>query len=169
MSTDTQAPPTRVAAPEAEFGAENEHLLIRLAGGRYGIAAVDVAEVVRVPAVAGLPAAPPWLLGIANWRGHVVPVIDLRPVLAVAVAPLPSSARLVVLAVGDLEVGVLAEAVTGLLGLPLENAALPETVGAAAAAVVVGLADGGPAGPIGVVATAAVVRLASSLPGRRAV
>jgi hypothetical protein len=72
-----------------------------------------------------------------------------------------------VLAVGEVEIGILAEAVTGLLALADHSAPLPVSIGAGAAELVQGLADGGPAGPIGVLETAAVVGLAGRLPGRR--
>jgi purine-binding chemotaxis protein CheW len=141
-----------------------DHVVVRLGSGRYGVRALDVAEVVPVPRITRLPGGPTWVSGVANWRGHVLPVIDLRPVLGVEVLAMPSSARLVVLAVDDLEVGVLAEAVSGLIAVPSPCApALSVSVPPAAAHLLVGLADGGPAGPVAVVSTEAVLGLRSLL------
>ncbi len=42
------------------------------------IAAMDqVAEVVGVPALARIPGVKPWVLGLANLRGRLIPVMDL--------------------------------------------------------------------------------------------
>ena len=71
-------------------------MLLRLGSSRYAVAMADVAEVAAVPGVTRVPGSPPWLPGVANWRGRMLPVLDLRPLLATPTVPLASSARLVV-------------------------------------------------------------------------
>ncbi|MDA8436500.1 MAG: chemotaxis protein CheW [Actinomycetales bacterium] len=138
-----------------------DHVVVRLGGGRYGVCAQDVAEVIRMPRLTRVPGTPTWVCGVANWRGHVLPLIDLRPLLQVAAVPLPSSARVVVLAVDDLEVGLVAEAVAGLVDVPDRLDATPVTLAGDAADLVAGLADGGPGGPVAVLRTDAVLGLRS--------
>lgn len=170
MSTDLAAPADAVAAstvPEDAAAPGVDHVTMRLGGGRYGVCAPDVAEVVHVPVVTRLPDSPPWLRGIGNWRGHVLPLVDLRSLLGLAMTPLPSSARVVVVTVDGLEVGLLAEAVSGLAPIAEDCAPPPVAAGSEAAALLRGLADGGAAGPIGVVDTAAVLALAERLPRSR--
>ncbi len=135
-----------------------DHVVVRLAGGRYCLRATDVAEVVPVPVLTRLPGAPRWIRGVANWRGHVLPVVDLRPVLQVGEPALPSSARVVVLSVADVEVGLLAEAVDGLLEVPAEVPLPPPTV--PTAALVTGVHDAGPRGLVAVLGTAEILALA---------
>jgi purine-binding chemotaxis protein CheW len=50
-------------------------------GQLYALAAVEVAEVIRLPPVARVPQAPKGLLGLANLRGTVLPVASLRGLL----------------------------------------------------------------------------------------
>lgn len=38
----------------------------------------QVVEVLSVPSVTSIPGAQPWLLGLANVRGNLLPVVDLR-------------------------------------------------------------------------------------------
>jgi purine-binding chemotaxis protein CheW len=147
-----------VAEPEASGV---DHVVVRLGGGRYGVCAEDVAEVIRMPHLTRVPGTPTWVCGVANWRGHVLPLVDLRPLLQVAVVPLPSSARVVVVAVDDVEVGLVAEAVAGLVAVPDRLDATPVTLTGTAADLVAGLTDGGPAGPVAVLRTAAVLGLRS--------
>jgi purine-binding chemotaxis protein CheW len=144
-----------------------DHVVVRLGGGRYGLAARDVAEVVPVPRVTRLPGSPVWLRGLANWRGHVLPVIDVRPLLDLPVTPLPTSARLVVVAVDDVEVGVVAEQVSGLVPVPDPCPPAPAGLTGGSADLVRGLADPGPAGPVAVLGTRQLLALGSGSGTRR--
>ncbi|MFI5295995.1 MAG: chemotaxis protein CheW [Thermodesulfovibrionales bacterium] len=44
----------------------------------YGVGIGFVQEIVRVPEVTEVPDAPPFLEGVINLRGKVIPIIDLR-------------------------------------------------------------------------------------------
>ncbi len=44
----------------------------------YGVGIGSVQEIVRVPDITEVPDAPPFLEGVINLRGKVIPVIDLR-------------------------------------------------------------------------------------------
>jgi len=59
-------------------------LTLRVNERRYALRAEDVAEIVRVPAMARVPQSPRALLGIANLRGSVLPVVSLRALLGLA-------------------------------------------------------------------------------------
>ncbi|MDQ2642062.1 MAG: chemotaxis protein CheW [Pseudomonadota bacterium] len=68
-------------------------------GQLYALPAGEVAEVIRMPALARVPQGPAALLGIANLRGSVLPVASARMLLgAPAIADVPHSA--IVLDVG---------------------------------------------------------------------
>jgi purine-binding chemotaxis protein CheW len=99
------------------------------------------------------------VIGVANWRGHVLPLVDLRPLLGLTVGSLPSSARVVVVSVDDVEVGLVAEAVTGLVAVPGDCPPAPLTLLGDAADLLVGLAESGPGGPVAILATHAVLAL----------
>jgi purine-binding chemotaxis protein CheW len=47
----------------------------------YALGAEEVAEVIRMPALARVPQAPPSLLGLGNLRGRVAPIASLRALL----------------------------------------------------------------------------------------
>jgi purine-binding chemotaxis protein CheW len=141
-----------------------DHVVLRMGPGRYAVAAPDVTEVIPLPTLTRVPGTPSWVCGVANWRGHVVPVIDLRPVLGVPAGPLPSSARVVVVSRDDVEVGLVAEAVEGLVSVPDDCDVPPLTLSAGAADLVVGLvAPGSLTGPVAVLSTRAVLALRSRL------
>lgn len=56
-------------------------LTVSVAGERLAIPANDVAEVIRHPAVTRLPLSPPGLMGVANLRGTVIPIVSLAALL----------------------------------------------------------------------------------------
>lgn len=70
------------------------YLAFRAAGRRYALPAQIVSEVVAVPAAARLPLGPDCLLGLANLRGLVVPVVSLAVLLG---RPAAHSQRAIVL------------------------------------------------------------------------
>jgi purine-binding chemotaxis protein CheW len=145
-----------------------DHVVVRLGSGRYGVCAPDVAEVIPLPRLTRVPNTSAWLCGVGNWRGHVLPVVDLRPLLGLPMTPLPSSARVVVVSVDDVEVGIIAEAVAGLIEVPESCDAPPVTLTGTAADLVVGLADGGVGGPVAVLATSGLLGLRGRAAGSRA-
>ena len=58
--------------------AATDALLFELAGSRYAVPAMHVAEVVRAVQIEVLPRAPWVVSGLINLRGEIVPVIDVR-------------------------------------------------------------------------------------------
>lgn len=134
------------------------HVVVRLGGGRFALAMDAVAEVGRAPHVTRVPGTPAWVEGVANWRGRILGVLDLRSLLGLPEGD-AAHGRLVVLARGGSAVGLLAERVDGVLDVDpaaLEPALL--TLGAEAGALLEGqLTDDN--GPVGVLDAAAVFAL----------
>jgi len=154
--TDAAVVPT--AAP-----VENESVVIRLGDGRFAAELDAVAEVGRVPSVTRIPGSPAWLAGVANWRGRLLPVLDLRSLLGAPQTRLGNAARLVVLSVEGISAGIVVDAVegTGVLDAAIEEfpAALADR-GSFLLAGQVPSVDG----PVAVLDTHAVLRLREQLP-----
>lgn len=145
-------------------------VVLRLGGSRFVVDMADVAEVAGLPSVTRLPGAPAWLTGVANWRGRLLPLLDLRSLLGATPGPLPSSARLVVVAGGmhgELTAGLVAEAVPGVYDGALDVLSLPPaTLPAEASRLVSGqVADR--LGPIAVLDVAALLCLSERVDRRR--
>src|SRR3989338_3148021 len=54
-------------------------IVFRLEGQRYALDLSQVERVVSMVAVSPLPQTPAVVVGVINYRGSVVPVLDLRP------------------------------------------------------------------------------------------
>src|SRR5271168_4206513 len=73
-------------------------LTFRISGRPYALPAEDVAEVILMPRVARLPHSPKSLMGLANLRGTVIPLIDPRAMLGQQAFTPGNTARAIVLA-----------------------------------------------------------------------
>lgn len=159
--TDVLPEPDRTAVPDSDA------IVVRLGAGRFAVALPAVAEVGNVPPVTRVPGVPAWLAGVANWRGRILPVLDLRTLLGGDVAPYGGRARLVVLATESANVGLLVDAVEGTTSTAEEVAPFPAGVSGAAETLVSGQLPRDE-GPVAVLDVAAVMRLREGLPqGRR--
>lgn len=96
-----------------EEGRGEEILQFRLDTGTYGMPAHFVSEIQVLESYTPLPATPSFVLGLVNIRGRLLTVLDLRPLLGIARRPPESNAFLVVINVNGVEVGLLADMVTG--------------------------------------------------------
>lgn len=158
--TDVAVLPT---APTSESERDDEAVVVRLGDGRFAAALDAVAEVGRVPAVTRIPGAPGWLAGVANWRGRLLPVLDLRRLLGAPAEPLGGAARLVVLSLDGISVGIVVDAVegTGVLDAAVEE--FPAALADRGSFLLAGQVPA-PDGPIAILDTQAILRLREQLP-----
>jgi purine-binding chemotaxis protein CheW len=154
------------ALPAADAAPATTAILARLGAGRFAIDLAHVAEVGNVPPLTRVPGTPAWVAGVANWRGRILPALDLRTLLGAPDAPLPPSGRLVVLHVDTVTVGVLVDAVDGTTDIGAEIAAFPAALTGAAADLLIGQLPR-EEGPVAVLDAGAVIRLRGSLPQAR--
>ena len=61
-----------------QAGHENQFVTFSVAGEMFAVPMGPVQEIIRVPDVAKLPLAPASLEGLANLRGRVLPIVNLR-------------------------------------------------------------------------------------------
>ena len=113
---------TEVAAMEkwVTFGIEQEI---------YGIKVLRVQEVLRVPEIAPVPGAPPYVLGIINLRGNVVTVIDMRSRLRLGERAYNDQTRIIVVETRGPIAGILVDRVDEVIELSAENLAPLPNVG----------------------------------------
>lgn len=146
---------------------ETDAIVARLGAGRFAIDLADVAEVGRVPVITRIPGVPGWLAGLTNWRGRILPVLDLRSLLGAEPGSPGGSARLVVVASEGVNVGLLVDAVDGTTTVGSDLASFPSVLPGVGAELLCGQVPRED-GPIAVVDVSALVRLREALPrGRR--
>jgi purine-binding chemotaxis protein CheW len=101
--------------PNAIAGAVHQFLTFELADTEYGLDILKVREIRAWEPVTPLPNTPPFVKGVINLRGRVVPIIDLRERLGLVARPYgPRTVVIVVnVAQGEQEkiVGMVVDAV----------------------------------------------------------
>ncbi|WMN17424.1 MULTISPECIES: chemotaxis protein CheW [Pseudomonas] len=84
-------------------------------GSRWYVAAMgEVSEVLHEPRHTLLPGVKPWVRGVANLRGRLLPIIDLCAFLGHELSPLRLQRRVLVVEYKELFVGLLVDEVAGL-------------------------------------------------------
>jgi len=126
---------SRIDAPAVSQGAPVEatsagtagrFILLSVASTHYAIPEAFVTELERVPRVTTVPRVPAWLCGVANLRGDIVSVIDLRAYLGHP-PHAPSGARLLVVRLLDepFTTGLIVDAVDRIVTLQGDDVKAP--------------------------------------------
>lgn len=112
-TTDTQM-------TAAEPGS-HQVLTFVLGNETYGIDILRVQEIRGWSAVTRIPRAPPHVLGVLNLRGSIVPIVDLRKLLALDQADYTAVTVIIVLSVeaksGRRDVGVVVDGVSDVIDI----------------------------------------------------
>ena len=107
------------AAPSAETMLDV--LEFRLAQERYAIESRYVREVCPLKDLTPLPCTPPFVLGIVNVRGRILPVLDLKKLFDLPEEGLTDLHRIIVLEGHDMVLGLLADATVGVRSIPADS------------------------------------------------
>jgi len=102
-------PPPRAVVAETLV----ELLEFRLAQEKYAVEAGYVREVCPLKSLTPLPCTPPFVLGIVNVRGRILPVLDLKKFFDLPEQGLTDLHRIILVQGNDLELGLLADVIVG--------------------------------------------------------
>ena len=111
-----------------------------LAGHRFAVEVRYAREVVELEEYTIVPLAPSHLLGVANLRGAIVPLVDVRPLLGLVPVEPGREIRALLTEVDGLQVGFLIDEVLRLA--PLDPLTVPEDAGRSIVAGRLGQPDG---------------------------
>ncbi|MGH8529099.1 MAG: chemotaxis protein CheW [Nevskiales bacterium] len=115
-----------MVALERRYGTVSEHstaaatmdtwpgLAIRLGGHALIVPQSDVREVLELPTYTRVPRARNWLLGLANVRGDLLPIVDLQGLLSGHAGVLGIESRLLMFNHSEIPAGFLVDKVEGL-------------------------------------------------------
>jgi purine-binding chemotaxis protein CheW len=104
--------------PAAQAQGKLEVLEFRLAHECYAIETQWVQEVCTFKDLTPLPCCPPFVLGIVNVRGRILPVFDLKKFFDLPEKGLTDLHRIILVNGNDLELGLLADTIVGMRSLP---------------------------------------------------
>ncbi|PJK02094.1 chemotaxis protein CheW [Lysobacteraceae bacterium NML75-0749] len=106
---------------QAGEGAQWRGLAYRIGQRRLVSEHTHVVEILGVPSVTPVPGAQSWLLGLANVRGNLLPVVDLRQFLEGQRSVQHERQRMLVIRQPGGDVGVLVDELYGQRGFDAEQ------------------------------------------------
>jgi purine-binding chemotaxis protein CheW len=94
-------------------------LVFELSDERYGIDVMTVRSVRTISHITRVPGTPSFYRGVVNVRGQIVTVMDLRLLFEIVItADMSSPDELIVVQANQLEIGLLAHNVEGVIAVP---------------------------------------------------
>ena len=99
---------------------DSQKYLIFMAGHlKLGVIAEDVVEILNNQLITYLPMLPDFIRGIINMRGQMIPILDIRARLGMESKE--DDSLVVVINLGDVQLGILVDAVDQMLDIPKSN------------------------------------------------
>ena len=114
---------TLAREPEREETAEAylEVVEFALAYEKYAIETAYIREIYPLKEFTPLPCTPPYVFGIINVRGQILSVIDIKKLFNLPDKGLGELNKVIILHLGDMEFGILADKIIGTRSIPLKK------------------------------------------------
>ena len=100
---------------------EEQFLTFRLDGQEYGIAILKVQEIKGWDKMTPIPNSPPYVKGVLNLRGVIVPVFDLRLRFGLPEAARDAFTGIIVVNIGGRLAGIVVDAVSDVINVGAEQ------------------------------------------------
>lgn len=97
---------------------EEQLVVFGLSGESYGVNVAQVQSIIPMQNIITVPGAPPFVEGVVNLRGMVIPVIDLRSRFGLSLPGNGQKSVIVVTELNNLQVGLIVDKVTEVTRIP---------------------------------------------------
>ena len=94
---------------------EQQLVVFELANEFYGINIATVESIIKMQPITQLPQTPPYVKGVTNLRGSVLPVIDLRIRFGQQTQDETRQTRIIIVSMGNVKVGMVVDGVSEVL------------------------------------------------------
>lgn len=139
MSAMTATMPNTAHDDHAEHG--NQYLTFQLGDEQFGIDILRVQEIKGLAHLTQIPNVPPYIRGVMNLRGTVVPVVDLRHRFDMTPAVYNQFTVIIIVTVGQKVMGLVVDAVSDVLNVgEKETEELPDLGGGVDTTFISGMA-----------------------------
>jgi purine-binding chemotaxis protein CheW len=100
---------------------EKQMVLFELGSEIYGLDIATVHEIIRMQPITRVPKAPFYVEGVINLRGKVIPVIDMGKRFGLDKVENTKNNRIVVVNIQDTILGIIVDAVTEVIRIPMDS------------------------------------------------
>jgi len=113
---------------EFEDAQEDKYLTFILNAEEYGIDIKHVIEIIGIQNITTVPDLPPYIKGVINLRGKVIPVMDVRLRFLMEERKYDDRTCIIVINVNEQLVGLIVDQVSEVLDIPKQNIEAPPRV-----------------------------------------
>ena len=114
---------------EREDTQRGRFLTFALGSEVYGIEIKYVTEIVGLQPISQIPEVPPYMKGIINLRGRIIPVVDVRLKFKKETAVYTDRTCIIVIDTGDVNAGLIVDYVAEVIGIDDDNISTPPEIG----------------------------------------
>lgn len=98
--------------------AENQYVVFKLGKSEFGIDIMNVKEISAYEESTSIPNSPEFIEGVLNYRGNVIPIINLKERLHLGEVEVSKDTRIIVVTMEDKEVGFIVDEASQTLRMP---------------------------------------------------
>lgn len=128
MSVEERLQADLLEEEEDEDAQEDKYLTFILDREEYGIEIRHVTEIIGIQNITDVPDMPPYVKGVINLRGKVIPVMDVRLRFGLEERAYDDRTCIVVINIGEQAVGLIVDRVSEVLDIPKDNIEPPPRV-----------------------------------------
>lgn len=127
------------------YAIRNEKVIVfQLQNEEYALPVNQVGAIERVHRITRVPQTAGFVKGVINLRGVIIPIIDLRDRFGMEKRELTDESRIIIVNQNELEVGLIVDAASDVIDLPVEKIEPnPEVVGTVSADYIEGVVNMG--------------------------
>ncbi|MFC1563505.1 chemotaxis protein CheW [candidate division KSB1 bacterium] len=100
---------------------DKKYLTFVLGNEEYGIDINDVKEIVGIQKITDVPDMPPFIKGVINLRGKIIPVMDIRIRFCMNDREYNDRTCIIVVNIENKEIGLIVDNVSEVLDIPIKN------------------------------------------------
>lgn len=119
----TLAKPLKDGAPSMKEMIEL--LVVSLGGERFGIETLYALEAISLRELIPVPCTPAFVLGVVNYRGRILAILDLRRILNLPGEGVMEGSKVVAVEAGGMTLGILVNTVVGTISVLTSKVAPP--------------------------------------------
>lgn len=101
---------------------DNSQLVVFTLGSEeYAVNISFAEEIIRIPSLTKMPNTPPFLEGVFNLRGKVIPVFDLKKKFNLGLTEIGIDSRLLILSLGEMKAGIIVDDVSEVMRISAQS------------------------------------------------
>ncbi|MEZ4520584.1 MAG: chemotaxis protein CheW [Thermomicrobiales bacterium] len=107
---------------------DTQYVVARLGDQHYGIRVSEVNQIIRAVEPTPIPGMHGNIEGIINLRGHIIPVVDIRPLFGIVRHESTRDSRIVVVNIQHHDIGLYVDAVSEVLAISGDIVEIPDSL-----------------------------------------